>query len=214
MGSNQQVRKGFNQISGYYNLLQRMVFANTLRNAEAKSIHLLQNCSTVMVIGGGSGFFLEQLVKLGIPNILYIELSDKMIEMAKRRVERLNKSTTKVIYINKGWEEYMPDEPVDAIVCNFFLDVFHERTIQKIIFHYNRHIKNNGLWYCTDFYIHTNSGILYSSLIKFMYWFFQAICNIEAKRLPDIFPYFGTENFETVICWKSEYLQQSVYKKK
>ena len=214
MGSIQQVRRGYNQISGFYDFLQGIVFGNTLRHAEIKSIQLLKNCNVVLVIGGGSGFFLEHLVSLGIPTIIYIELSDKMIEKAKRRVERNGINTSKIMYINKSWNAYKPDAQVDAIVNNFFLDMFDENTIGRIIEHYSSFLKPRGTWYCTDFYSNENTSRFTNLLIKSMYIFFVATCGIEARKLPSIFKCFKDEKFTIQSTIKSSYLQQTLFIKK
>lgn len=214
MESNQQVRRGYNQISGFYDLLQWIVFGNALRNAEIKSVQLLKNCNTVLVIGGGSGFFLEHLVKLGIPTIIYVELSDKMIGKAKEKVARIRDSASEIIYVNKSWGEYIPDAPVDAIVTNYFLDMFTESTIDSIIQRYIMSLRSGGLWYCTDFYKNDKSILLTRLLLKCMYFFFVAACRIEASKLPSIFSCFKEENFKVCLTEKSAYLRQTLYIKK
>ncbi|MBT8196495.1 MAG: class I SAM-dependent methyltransferase [Bacteroidia bacterium] len=214
MQSTVQVRRGYNRLAGLYDLLKQFVFGNALNRAELYSIESLKECDTVLILGGGTGKFLESLIRLNVKQIIYVELSDKMIEKTKKRIEKNNENTSRVIFVQKSWEEYVPEEPIDAIVCNFFLDMYTEQTIKRIIDHYAKSIPQSAICYITDFYLHSQSTKLSKYLVKTMYAFFVAMCGIEARQLPNIFSCFSAKEFDEKTRLKSNYLRQSIFQKK
>lgn len=211
---NVYVRSGFNRISKGYDFLQKLVFGNALRKAEIASISVLKNCRTVVILGGGRGFFLKHLIKLQIPSILYVEISDKMIEKAKRRLKKSKSVNSEITFYNGSWEEINYQNNIDAVVVNYFLDVFSESQIKDIIQLYSKQMNSNAMWYCTDFYLTEKSTLLSRYLIKIMYVFFGVTCNIEASYLPNIFTCFKPALFTEIVHLHSDYLRQSVYQKK
>ncbi|NNC85518.1 MAG: class I SAM-dependent methyltransferase [Bacteroidia bacterium] len=214
MQSTVQVKRGYNRLAGLYDLLKQLVFGNALNRAELHSIEWLKECDTVLILGGGTGKFLESLIRLNVKQIIYVELSDKMIEKTKKRIEKNNENTSRVIFVQKSWEEYVPEEPIDAIVCNFFLDMYPEHSIKRIIDHNSLSMKQGGIWYITDFYLQAESARLNKYLVKTMYAFFVTMCSIEARQLPNIFSCFSAKEFDEKVRLESNYLRQSIFQKK
>lgn len=214
MQSTQQVKKGYNRLAGVYDLLKCVVFGDVLDKAELKSVEWLKNCDTVLMLGGGTGLFLEALVRLNIKQIIYVELSDGMMAKAKQRVSEIKYKESEIIFIQKSWEEYTPEIKVDSIVCNFFFDMFPEEVIQKIIGHYAESSHPGTLWYVTDFSLKSDSTRLHRGLVNMMYVFFVAFCKIEAKQLPSIFTCFERCGFDEKVRLQSAYLRQCIFQKK
>jgi len=180
--------KGFDRLAWMYDFLVRIVFGQSIRKAQVELVRHAQKERHWLVIGGGTGWILDEILKHDpIANITYLEASQKMIDRAK------NRSGAGDVHFVLGSVDQIPDDQsYDLIVTNFFWDMFATDKAILLKSKIELRLKNEAQWLVADF---KNTDIWWQrALIKLMYWFFRATCNIEAKQLPDFDRLFTNEN--------------------
>lgn len=177
----------FNYISGFYDSLGFLVFGNSLKNSQLHFLSKIPPNSKVLVVGGGTGWFLEELLKTNsIKEVLYIESSSEMMRLSQKRVEG-NNHETEIKFINSPLEKISLQEKFDVIITNYFLDLFNEEQLKIIVPKLYSHLNTNGLWLISDFKISpkTFHKAWQRCLLKIMYLFFRITSGVEATHLSD-----------------------------
>ncbi len=153
----------FDAIAPFYDLLKRIVFQSAIKKAAIYYINEIPDHAQVLVLGGGTGELLSYF-KAG-QSITYIEQSQKMISLAKKR-----KFNCSVDFIQKDFLLYEPKKKFNAIVTPFFLDCFTEAELSVVFRKLQPILKKNGLWLQADFYAQNK---FQAHITKGMYWFFR-----------------------------------------
>lgn len=168
----------FNWVAPFYDQLVRLIFGDALLEAQLYLLNEIRPGDRVLILGGGSGtFLLELLKKQPELTIYYVEASSKMIALAKRKTSGYDN-----IHFIHATHRAIRLEKVDVIITNFFLDVFHQPSLVTLIYHFNGFLKTGGKWIVTDF---TSSRKFHHQLtLKLMYFFFKITGSIEASHLP------------------------------
>lgn len=186
----------FNKIAHFYDDLKQIVFGNKLHVAECYFLHNITSGSNVLIIGGGTGDYLIEILKLKMVNsIVFLDLSSKMIELCKQKVRNINPDWLLIIDFRIGSIEMVKDDEFFNVICtNFFLDMFSNKSLSEILPRLHKRLVKNGKWQYTDF---QNSSNLYNQiLLKFMYLFFGYMCKIEASKLPNTDFFFKKLNLK------------------
>src|SRR5579872_6146211 len=115
----------FDGISTIYDQLSQLVFGENLVESQKTFLKKIPNQSTILILGGGTGWILVELLKAQ-PNceVWYIEASQKMISLSKEKT----KSDNRVHFIH-GTEDQIPDVKFDVVITNFYLDLFDDDSI-------------------------------------------------------------------------------------
>jgi ubiquinone/menaquinone biosynthesis C-methylase UbiE len=176
----------------FYDGLSRLVFGKTLIKAQVYLLPFIPAGAKVLIVGGGTGWILEQLTKIhpsGL-NITYVEISAKMTELSRKR----NTGNNTVSFINDAIENVMLAADYDAVITPFLFDNFIEETLPALFNHIHQSLKPMGLWLCTDYQV---TGKLWQkALLKSMYLFFKLLCGIDTTTLPDINAQFAKHNYK------------------
>ena len=169
----------FNWIARSYDKLVNLVFGETLHHAQMHFVNEIGSSDHVLMLGGGSGKFLEQVLKVR-PSITvtYVEASSEMIALAKTKTQ----ANPHVAFIY-GTQENISTQQFDIIITNFFLDLFCQDQTETLIEDLSKNLKPNGKWLITDF--ENTSKRSHRFLLALMYFFFRTTGSIDAKRLPD-----------------------------
>jgi tRNA (cmo5U34)-methyltransferase len=171
---------GFNPIAGFYDRLARFVFGKAIVNAQTHFLGELLQCQNVLVLGGGTGWIAEEILKVNPAiNITYIDASDKMIQFAEKRLNALSQN----ISLIHGTQQSIPDDVFyDAVITNFFLDLFPEGELEIVVNQICNSVKPGTLWLVCDF--ENQEKIWQEMLLRVMYQFFRATTGVSAKKLP------------------------------
>jgi tRNA (cmo5U34)-methyltransferase len=170
---------GFDRIAIIYDLLNRMVFGSAVRRAQAHYLSHIPARSHLLILGGGSGWLLAKITA-AIPDaeIWYIDASQKMIGLSIKRTN----AASRVHFIH-GTEEDIPASiSFDVIITPFFLDLFEEETLHRLIHRISRSLRGGGIWLAADFV--NNHTWWQRLLLKVMYSVIHRMCRIEARKLP------------------------------
>lgn len=170
----------FNWIALFYDSFAGLVFGRSIKHAQEKYLNVeLTEGSKVLVLGGGTGWWLPEFVRRNpTVDIWYVEASSKMIELSKRRVEG-----RRAIHFIHGTEENIPNDiSFDLVITFFLLDVFSNPSLRQFICKIKSVIRENGLWLVTDFVKHK---FWHNWLLKVMYLFFWTTRSLSVLKLPN-----------------------------
>jgi len=175
----------------FYDRLSRLVYGNALINAQLYLLRFIPADATVLIVGGGTGWILEELTKLhpsGL-QITYVEVAADMMARSKER----NTGQNKVIFTNDAVENVNPGLNFDVVVTPFLFDNFTTETTEKVFHHLHELLKPGGIWLNCDFQL---TGKWWQAvLLKSMFLFFRLICGIEASKLPDVRSLFSANKY-------------------
>lgn len=183
----------YDKIAGHYDTLSRLVFFKSQVNAQINQLQYIRENSHVIIVGGGTGWILEELSNIytGL-NIVYVEISAKMIALSQKR----NYKNNHVEFVNIGIEDFKTDVLFDAILTPFLFDNFVEQRAAKVFAQLNEYLKKDGLWFLVDFSLNKTNGNWWKwLLLRSMYGFFKLLSIVEAHQLIDMNPYFFKANY-------------------
>ncbi len=133
----------YNGIAKLYDALSRIVFQRCIIKAQQYLIQFISDNDSVLIVGGGTGWILEEISQLNRQNIsvVYVEKSAAMIELSKKRKhENIN-----VKFIEGAIEDYKINEQFSVILTAFLFDNFLEEKIQFVFKKLNSSLK--AKWY-------------------------------------------------------------------
>jgi tRNA (cmo5U34)-methyltransferase len=182
----------YNKIAPFYKLLSRLLFGKSLIKSQLLFLKKIPENTQALVIGGGSGAFLPELLKN--PNcrkVLYVESSSEMLRLTKKTISQVNHSAE--IELRLGTEEnILPGEKFNAIITYCFLDLFNDKELNSIIQKLNLHLTQDGIWLVVDFRITTHffHKFWQSLLIRILYLFFNITTGMKTNKLAPFDNYF------------------------
>jgi ubiquinone/menaquinone biosynthesis C-methylase UbiE len=181
----------FNWIARNYDKLVNVFFGKTLHQAQMNFVSEIGAADKVLILGGGSGKFLKDLLAIR-PSIAitYIEASSEMIMLAKGQIKEEN---PKVKFIH-GTQDHIPLEQFDAVITNFFLDLFREDEMRTLVDTISKKLNANGKWFVADF--ENTQKFSHRFLLWFMYLFFRSTGSIETRHLPEWRLFFKDEGLK------------------
>ena len=172
----------FDWIAPVYDALAFLVFGQRLQRAQAVFLKQIPANSSVLLVGGGTGRLLAQLLAQCQPaTILYLEPSARMVALATERML----PTAGSVEFRVGDEMSLRDgERFDVIITPFVLDLFTNETLKNhLIPRLLVTLKPDGLWLVTDF---TGTSVWWQrALLWTMIRFFRLTTGIEARHLAD-----------------------------
>ena len=201
-----------------YDGLSRLVFGNSLRRAQTEFLSRIPQRAKVLLIGGGSGWLLEQLLKQQpLVEVTYLEVSSKMLHLAQRRIRQHVPPTHSNIDFRLGDENSLqPNEMFDVILTPFLLDLFPERRLLYLMDRLSSVLRPQGLWVFSDFWPNqTPIPGWQRLLLKSMYTFFGIVSHVDASRLPDFSTHFARQplQLEASATFYGGLVQARVYRK-
>jgi len=201
----------FNNSAWFYDRLSRLVYGNALVSAQLYLLSFIEPGSRVLIVGGGTGWILEELTKTHSSGlyITYVEVAPAMMALSKKR----DIGGNTVIYVQNAIEQVNLAPGFDAVITPFLFDNFTEQTLRIVFTHIHALLKPQGLWLNADFQL---TGRWWQRfLLKSMFVFFRLICGIEASKLPEIKSCFTTDNYTMVDekTFFNNFIVASVYRK-
>lgn len=176
----------YDNAAWFYDRLSRMFYGKTLVKAQTHFLHLIPANAKVLIVGGGTGWILEEVAKThpaGL-SVTYVEVSEKMMALAKQRDAAAND----VIYINAPVEDTGLQPGFDMVITPFLLDSLSPASFDVVFNRLHNLLKPSGLWLNIDFQL---SGKWWQPvLLKSMYFFFRIIGCVENVELPLIRQWF------------------------
>jgi tRNA (cmo5U34)-methyltransferase len=188
------VPSDFDHIAPYYNLLSRLVFGSSVHRAQLQYLDKISSEANVLIIGGGSGRFLKDvLLNRQFKKILYIESSAEMIRLSKEAIAGVEQSDH-VEFIT-GTQADIPNAAMfDVVITHCFLNVFQGDALKEVMHKLESHLKPGGFWLFSDFRIssHGSHRIWQRVLIRLMYFFFRITAGLKSNTLENFDEMFSS----------------------
>ncbi|QCR23244.1 trans-aconitate 2-methyltransferase [Pontibacter sp. SGAir0037] len=186
---------GFDRTAFFYDRLAKLVFGSAQENAQLALLPFIPAGARVLIIGGGSGWLLEQVLNCcSATNILYIDASPAMLTLARKRYNRLATTTTgrAAVEFRTGTEVAVkPEEQFEAIITPFLLDLFPPQRLSGLMKRLQAALAPQGYWLFADFWPVQQPTPRWQRLLLWsMYAFFGVLSGVKAKRLPDYQQHF------------------------
>lgn len=182
----------FNNSAWFYDRLSRLVYGKAIINAQLYLIDHIPPGSNILVVGGGTGWILEEITKRypSVLQITYVEVAAAMMALSQKR----NIGNNEVTYINDVIENVNLSADFDIAITPFLFDNFTEQTLKTVFNQIHTLLKPGALWLNCDFQL---TGKWWQAfLLKSMFLFFRVICGIEASRLPKIENAFKLKTYQ------------------
>ncbi|MEN7548948.1 class I SAM-dependent methyltransferase [Rapidithrix thailandica] len=175
----------FNWIAPFYDHLTRWVFRGWVQKSQCWFLSLIPEQAHVLILGGGAGWIANAVLQqTKAKKITYIEASERMISLTRQKIKPGD--AKKIIYIHGTEKDIPPQAVYDVIITNFYLDLFPEAYLNKVVQLLADSVRGGGYWFYTDFNIghrkwwgRTGQRIT----VWGMYLFFKWTSGIEGNRL-------------------------------
>ena len=190
--------------------MSRLVFGNQLLKIQQELITHLPTDGKLLILGGGNGKILSHIYQRA-PHLTieYVEASSTMIQLAKKTKPK----DQKITFHHKDVRDY--NQKHNHIFAGFFLDLFYEKEIEKLILKLGNN-KSNTTWYIADFQLNkrTKYYLLRCIQLKLTILFFRITTQHTTKHLPNIHSVFKRLSYQEKIKINSpSFFFNSVYKK-
>ena len=207
-------RPDFSILSPIYDFLGILAFQGTLHRSQLFLLNELKQSQNALIIGGGTGRFLVDLMKSGkVDKVTYVDISPGMIKKAESKIKKLA-SSDRVSFICGGLDS-IPEEKFDLICTHYFLDCFPEDQLPEVMAKLNHFLSDNGDWHFTDFYLNESSSFIQRKTVGFLYWFFRLSCGIKVRKLANFenqFEDVGLSEFKNKF-FRRRLIKTAIYRK-
>jgi tRNA (cmo5U34)-methyltransferase len=174
---------GFDRVASFYDPLAKLVFGSSLQDAQYWLLPYIPSNSTILIIGGGSGWLLQQVLEHTSPkHIVYLEASEKMLQQAQQQIP----APTIVEFRHGTDADLQPHEQFDIIITPFLLDLFQDERLSQLMQRLYSVLEPGGLWLFADFWpVQQKLPFWQKLLAKSMYLFFGLLSDVQGRQLPD-----------------------------
>lgn len=203
----------YDKIAKHYDFLSRLVFFKSQVNAQINQLKYIPKNSQILIVGGGTGWILEEITKIqpsGL-HIFYVEASVKMTALSKQK----NSGSNIVEFFTQDIKDFATQNTFDIILTPFLFDNFKVNDAKSAFNKLHDTLKDNGLWFFTDFNVQGKSSLWKLLFIKFMYQFFTLFKIIDTQNLVNTAPYFEEKNYSIIDSklYYNTFIEAIVYRK-
>jgi len=130
-------------------------------------------------MGGGTGWLLADLLQMhAAVRVTYLEASQRMIELAKEKIKDADRP--RVEFVHGTQNSLQRNHNFDAIIINFFVDMFSEKELKDILRLLWSVLRPGGQLLCTDF---VDDAWWQKLILRAMYGFFALTTGLGTRRL-------------------------------
>jgi tRNA (cmo5U34)-methyltransferase len=178
----------FSRVASFYDALAGFVFGWTQRRAQQAALvaglPLAGAAPRVLVLGGGSGWVLTELLRhCPAAQVLYLETSAAMLARAQARLRRVAPSAVAQVEFRQGSEQALGStEQFDVVVTFFVLDCFTAVDFPAALARLEAARRPRAPWLVADF--RPPSTWWQRVLLRAMYLFFKITVGLQAEQLP------------------------------
>ena len=173
------------RIARCYRWLEYAGFGRALERRRTVFLGEVSNARRALVLGDGDGRALAALLAAApTVHIDYIDLSARMLELARRRA-----GSVRVAYHqDDALTTPLPAAEYDLIVTHFFLDCLDEDDQARLVARVAHAATPQARWLVSEF---RKSGLL----VRALYIFFRVATALKTRRLVDHHPLFQRSGF-------------------
>lgn len=195
-----KVARGFDRLAPIYDPLADLAFAGRIHASQIALLPKLHPARRVLVMGGGNGRFLCELLASGhADHAVSIDASSVMTERTRaalRAIDLVDRADLRV----GGLETLGEAEHFDLIVTHCYLDLFEAQELDGVLDRLSEALLPKGQWLFSDF---TTTGeglprIAKRAVVTTLYTFFRLTCGLKTRSLPDFDAAFVRRGFREV----------------
>jgi len=191
-------------IARAYRWLEYAAFGRALERRRFAFLPDFTNIRRALVLGDGDGRFLARLAAAApLARIDYIDLSARMLELARRRagVDRISYQRSNALDLK------LPEAEYDLVATHFFLDCFEPEDCSKLVDRIGAASRPDARWVVSEFRKPTNGwpSVAAGALIPILYFFFRVTSGLKTRRLTDhriIFERYGFRLARIQPAWR------------
>ncbi|WP_447642625.1 MULTISPECIES: class I SAM-dependent methyltransferase [Chitinophagaceae] len=177
-------KNNYDTLAPFYDLTSRAVYGQALVRAQRSVLQFIKDGQKVLIVGGGTGWVLDEIEKLNRKNITvtYIEASAKMVALSRKK-----SVSFPVEFICAYAEETKLQQRFDVLMTPFFFDNFSEEKCLALLDVLDGYLKESGMLLYVDFRLtQQNMRFWKKMLLKTMYLFFHIFTKIETNKIVDM----------------------------
>ncbi|HLH41254.1 MAG TPA: class I SAM-dependent methyltransferase [Bryobacteraceae bacterium] len=164
-------------IARWYRWLEYAGFGGALQRRRLAFLSDVADARRVLLLGEGDGRFLVELVRQNrSASIDYVDLSWRMLELARRAGDRVNYRQGDALVIP------LPESEYDLIITHFFLDCFDAAELTRLIERVARAARPDARWLVSEF---REPSAWARAVVRMLYWFFRITTGLKTSRLAD-----------------------------
>jgi tRNA (cmo5U34)-methyltransferase len=183
---------GFDRIAPVYDMLAAIAFAGSIKRSQLSLLSYLPTSGQVLILGGGTGWIAEHVLRNSDVEIVYVDASARMISMARAK---LAVWADRVQFIHGTEEHLQLTSRVDAVVANFYFDLFDNDRLRDVLAIISTSLHADGRLLVTDF---VNDRGWKKLFLRFMYAFFRLVSGLNARSLPRWYSIITESHFEAL----------------
>ncbi len=155
--------RSYESVAWFYELLAHVFSLGLIRTAKASQIPKLAKGERILYVGAGSGEDAVLAAKWGA-KVTCVDLSPSMLSRIRKRFA---KEGLDAKFVCCDVMEFVPDAPYDTVAANFFLNIFPEPVMLRVLRHLTQCVKPGGRILIADFA--TSGGAIATGISKLYY---------------------------------------------
>lgn len=187
----------FDRVAPYYDALARLVFGKSIQRAQYHFLDRLPPQARVLVVGGGTGWFLPYLLERPeVIHITYLEASATMLALAQQKIKHLPIAAS-VDFVHGDERSVTDGSRFSVVVTNFVLDMYQGAALDDLMRTLANCLAPQGIWLFTDFRLSERKqhrGWQWLAT-RVMYTFFRWTAGIARQELPPYHCHFTRQGF-------------------
>lgn len=181
----------FDILAPHYDWMEAILAGRKLDRCREALIGSLPEVRDVLLVGEGHGKFLTEILRRKPEaEITCVDASAQMLEVSRRRLERMGLSHERVRFVCADVRE-AELSTYDLVVTNFFLDCLTEGQLEAVTRRLADCLRPGGRWLVADFQIPSTGWKRWRAqgIHWLMYRFFRAITRLPAGEMHPPAPY-------------------------
>jgi ubiquinone/menaquinone biosynthesis C-methylase UbiE len=180
------------KIARAYRWLEYIAFGRALQRRRFCFLADAVGSRRALLLGDGDGRFLARLAPLSQACIDYVDVSGRMLDLARREVLKICAGARCIAYRQADARTLpLPAAEYDLIVTHFFLDCFNERDLECLIARTARAAQPGAQWIVSEF----RRPPWATPLLSALYLFFRVTTGLTTRRLMDHRPMLAKHGF-------------------
>lgn len=189
----------FDALAPHYRWMELVLAGEKLQRCRTAFLNRISPPESILIWGEGNGRFLVECRRAWSgTRILCADASQKMLELAKRRIERAGLGAEGIDFLRADVLSWKPvKQEFDLIVTHFFLDCFRGDQLQQVIERLSVAARPTAEWLIADFQAPTSGlrRIRARLILMTMYLFFKVATRLPANRLTQPDPFIAGSKF-------------------